>query len=172
MAKAVGSDVYPNIIVGRLTMSAANTLTFSEINVGLNLFDKAALLIQRIELTPSTTALADLDTDVDNFTFGLTASNQLADLQVDRAEVIDTVQVEADLIGAVVSKQLHVCPWIHDFSGLRGGGILIPPKPLYAAGVSFGMTIAGVFFWRLYMNVIRLQPDEYLELLETRRAFG
>jgi hypothetical protein len=164
-------DQYPNIMSGVVTMSAANTITHEEINVGVNLFDKAALLIQRIEFMPTGAVLGDLDTDGDAFYFGLTQA-VVTGLVPSDAQCIDMFGVYADLLGAVVSKELLQIPFAHDFSNLRGGGILIAPKPLYAVGQSNGLTVAGVFYWRIYMNIIRLESDQYLELLETRRAFG
>jgi hypothetical protein len=164
-------DQYPNIMSGTLTMSAANTITHAEVNVGINLFDKAALLLQRIEFMPTGAVLGDLDTDGDAFYFGLTQAVVTALSPAD-AVVIDMFGIYADLLGAVVSKEFHQVPFAHDFSSLRGGGILIAPKPLYAVGQSNGLTIAGVFTWRIYMNIVRLESDQYLELLETRRAFG
>lgn len=165
-------DLYPNIIADSLTMSAANTMTFDEINVGLNIFDKVALLIQRLEVYFAGGTLGDLDTDLDAVFFAITSRNDLLSLAPQQPEVIDVIGLQVDVLGAVVSKMVYPIPMVHDFSTLRGGGLLVAPRPLYAAGHSTGMTIAGLMYWRMYMNIIKLETDQYLELLETRRAFG
>ena len=51
MAGVGGKDKYANIIYDEVTESAANTLTFESIDVGLNLFDKIGLKISRVEYT-------------------------------------------------------------------------------------------------------------------------
>ncbi len=164
-------DVYPNLLVVSTLMSAANTITFKEINVGVNIFDKAGLVIARLEYQPLQATIDDLDTDSDNAAMALVSSNALANLAADQAEVIDLFNLGASVVTAAGIWR-HIWPHVHDFSTLGGGGLLIPPKPLYAAMASSGMTVAGQFWLRVYFKILRLESDQYLELLETRRAFG
>lgn len=165
-------DKFVNVINQPLTMSAANTLTFSEINVGLNLFDKVGLLVTRIEYDPTIATLQDLDTDGDLITMGLVASNTISSLLATQAEVIDQTSLSVIHAGAAASAEFFNRPFVHDFSTQPGGGLLVPPRPLYASAMSAGMTAAGVFYLRLYFIIYKLNDSEYLELLETRRAFG
>jgi len=165
-------DKFVNIVNVPLVMSAANTITFEEINIGLNLFDKVGLLLTRLEFDPVTATLQDLDSDGDSMIMGLTSSANLTSLVIEQAEVIDQVSLVRVDAGAAANFHIVRRPITHDFSTQPGGGLLVPPKPLYAAGFSAGMTVAGYFFLRLYFIIYKLNDAEYLELLETRRAFG
>lgn len=169
---ATNIDKFVNLMTTTITMSAANTITFQEINVGLNIFDKVGLLITRLEYDPTVATLADLDTDSDWFMAGVTSSNNLVNLTPEKAEVIDEVSIARVDAGAAANATFMFRPIIHDFSTLPGGGLLIPPKPLYSAAFSGGMTAAGICYVRLYFIIYKLNDSEYLELLETRRAFG
>jgi hypothetical protein len=153
-------------------MTGANTLTFDEIDVGVNIFDKAALILSRLEYDPAAASLQDLDDDGDQIVMGLTASNNISSLSPNQAEVIDRVMVLEIEQGTPANFVHFTNPIVHDFSGLPGGGLLIPPKPLYLAAYSSGMTVAGVVDIRMYFRILRLEASQYLELLETRRAFG
>lgn len=165
-------DKFVNLVADSVTMSAANTITFEELNIGLNIFDKVGLLITRLEYDPTLATLADLDTDSDQFIMGLTASNNLTGLGMNQTEVIDSVQLIRTDAGAAANATFFFKPMTHDFSTQPGGGLLIPPKPLYVAAQSTGMTVAGAFTLRIYFIIYKLNDSEYLELLETRRAFG
>lgn len=170
-AKTVG-DQFSNLIVSDLTMTAINTISFLEINVGLNIFDKVGLIVERCEYTPSGATLSDLDTDADAVSMGLVSSNAIANMDPDQSEIIDVVTIQRHDMGAAASGWLHRNPIINDFSTMGGGGLLIPPKPLYVAMASGGMTVVGRVFLRLFFRILKLESDQYLELLETRRAFG
>lgn len=165
-------DQYVNMLVQTITMSAANTLTFSEINIGLNLFDKVGLLVNRIEYHPTLATLQDIDTDGDSISIGLTTNNTLASLNPSNAAVIDLQQLHRVDAGAAANAILVQTPLIHDFSTLRGGGMLIAPKPLYIAMMSAGLTAAGVAYFRLYFSLVQLSDAGYLELLQTRGVFA
>lgn len=165
-------DKFVNVITNSIGMSAANTLTFSEINVGLNIFDKVGLLITRVEFDIGASSMQDLDTDGDVVFTAITSSNNITSLVPSQAEVIDQVSVIRTDGGAAANMLLTQRPFIHDFSTQPGGGLLIPPKPLYMAMTSSGMTVAGAAYIRLYFIIYKLSDSEYLELLETRRAFG
>lgn len=169
---AQNQDKFVNVLNDTLTMSAANTITFKELNVGLNIFDKVGLLLTRLEFDPVGATLQDLDTDGDVVIMGLTSSSSLTTLNPYQAEVIDQVSLCRIDSGAAANFTVINRPLTHDFSTQPGGGLLIPPKPLYIAGFSAGMTVAASFYARFYFIIYKLTDAEYLELLETRRAFG
>lgn len=166
------TDKFVNLLTDTVTMSAANTITFKEINIGLNIFDKVGLLLTRIEYDPAAASLQDLDTDGDYLVMGITSSQTIATLSMLNQEVIDQTSLLRLDAGAAANYNIFARPFVHDFSTMPGGGLLIPPKPLYVAASSGGMTVAAVLYVRLYFIIYKLNDSEYLELLETRRAFG
>lgn len=165
-------DMFPNIKTASLTLSAANTISFGEFDVGLNIFDKVALLISRIEYELSTAAIEEMTTAGDDIQAALVNSNSLTTLASDQVEVIDRVAIHRVDLGTAGTGVIRRDVYEHDFSTLPGGGILIPPRPLFFAGNSNGLASAATFRFRVYFIIHRLTDAQYLELLETRNAFG
>lgn len=172
MAKAKQADKYVNMLAEEIVMSAVNTITFSEIVVGLNIFDKVGLKISRLEYDFSISTYQDIDTDGDICTMALVQSNNIDTLGIAQTEVVDNVTIGRIDAGAAANAILFDKPIVRDFSTQPGGGLLIPPKPLYVAMQSTGMTVVGGGAIRIYFVIETLTDAEYLELLETRRAFG
>jgi len=164
------TDKWVNVYGQTIVMSAANTLTFSEVPIGVSLFDKAGLVIHRVEVDVYAATLADLDTDSDYFQVGLSQSNVISALAMTDNRVIDLITFRRQDGGAAANYTFVTTPIIHDLSTLPGGGLLTAPRPLYLAMTSGGMTIAGGAVVRIYYTLIPLADSDYYELLETRRA--
>ena len=159
------TDKYSNVLTEEIVMSAADTLTFEEVNVGLSLFDKAGILINRVEYQPAqgTTALMTAQGDI--IQIGVTSSNSLTSLATNQAAVIHVVSLARQDFGTAAGGQLHIMPIVFDFAGLPGGGLLITPKPWYIAMKSVGLASAGTGYVRFYFTVIKLSAENYFELL-------
>lgn len=172
MAQASKNDIYVNMMCRTMSMVVANTLTFSEIEVGLNIFDKVGLKIARLEYEPTMGVLAEMTTAGDYLILALTNSDNIPSLDPHLEQVIDRVMLGRVDFGTAGSAALQTTPLTHDFSTLPGGGLLIPPKPLFMAAYSVGLASPATVRFRVYFTIQRLADAEYLELLETRRAFG
>lgn len=166
------TDLYPNIIVEKVTTSAADTLTFSEIRVGLNIFDKVGLKIQRIEYEFGSDGLTAINAAGDAIQAALVGNNNLANINPDQQEVIDEMTLYTMGFLANGAADIHKNPIIHDFSTLDGGGILVNPKPLYAAVGSTALGAVATVTFRFYFTIVQLSDADYLELLQNRNAFG
>lgn len=172
ISKTKVADRYSNVINTTLTLSAANTLTFQEIDVGLTIFQKVALLIERMDIFMPPASQAEFVAVTDWAQVALTQSNQIADLDIDEAAIIDMLQVTVVVHATAGNANIIINPWQRDFTQLGGGGLLIVPKPLFLAGLTAGFTAPAVITLRFYFRIIALKPDEYFELLESRRFFG
>lgn len=165
-------DLYVNMLQQYVACSAANTLTFAEIDIGLNIFDKIGLLVNRIEYYPSSTTTQELVAATDILDMCLVQSNQIATIRIDERAVIDHVQIVPVLVGAIVSFVQVELPYARDYANMPGGGLLIAPRPLYVAIDSTGFTGAANMFVRVYFTIKKLGDSDYFELLESRRFFG
>lgn len=165
-------DKFSNLMTQRITLSAANTLTFQEIELGLSIFDKVGMLLSRIEYEPSGGTMNEMTASGDELRLALTTSNQLTSLQVDEKSVIHSMVYKRFDAGTAGNANFYNLPFVHDFSQLPGGGILITPRPLYLAGDTDGVASPMVAYIRVYFTVIKLTPADYFELLETRQYFG
>jgi hypothetical protein len=108
----------------------------------------------------------------DAINMGLASSNNLVNLIPAQVEVVDVATLMRHDMGTAASAQLILKTVTRDFSTMPGGGLLVPPKPLYLAGASVGLASAADIYFRIYFTIVKLTDAEYLELLETRRAFG
>jgi len=162
-------DQYSNVLYDSVTESAANTLTFESVDVGLNIFDKVGLLISKVEYYSLYNRIV---ADGDSLEFGLSSSNGWSDADAAETSIIDYNRVSLNAVGTAATALERVEPFIKDFSTLPGGGILITPKPLYlyAAGANLGNPATVQI--RMFFTIIKLRPEEYFELLESRQYFG
>lgn len=165
-------DEYANMLEQSLTMSGANTLTFDEIDIGLTLFDKVAIKIARIEYEAPRSVVTSLAANSDRWTVGIAADNNITALDYSTRALIDMTEIMVFDFGTPGSGQAMIFPIIRDYSNLPGGGLLVAPKPLYLGLETEGFAAASAVVMRLYFTIVQLKPEEYFELLESRRYFG
>lgn len=152
-------DLYVNTAYGKVTESAAGTLTFSEIPTNVSVFEKLGWILTRIEwfVPPATSALLVANDDLIHM--ALTASDNLNALLLNAPAVVDYHLFEA-------SEVLRGQPLIRDFSTLPGGGKIIAPRPLYVAIKSASLATPASVETRISFTQKELAADEYLELVD------
>lgn len=157
-------DMYSNIALGIVTLSAANTLTFAQLNMAVGMFQGVALLLHRIAYMPSLASWREIVTSADSLTFGLTTSNRITSL----ADTTDPSIVSwGQCIGVGVAVETQRSPIVEDFSGLPGGGKLIPANPLFLASYSGGFAAAATIRAKIDFTFVELSSADYLELLQS-----
>ena len=70
-------DNYVNMIDVSVAQTVINTTVFEEIKIGVSLYDKVAVRVERLEYYPANVA-AEVQAATDTFRAGITQSNQLA----------------------------------------------------------------------------------------------
>lgn len=162
-------DQYANLVFAEVTESAANTLTFEQIDLGLTILQKVALLIHSIEYTDFWGYLAAAS---DSVIFGLSASNSWATANPRERSIITFQNRTIVDYGTAGNNVVWTEPVIQDFSTYPGGGLLIVPKPLYIFVKGANLASPAHVAARIYFTIKELKDTEYLELLETRSYFG
>ena len=76
MAKTT-RDAFANVAFSVVTASAANTLTFAQINMGVGLFEGKALVIHQIRYYPTSTAMRELAANTDQLVMAVVTTNRL-----------------------------------------------------------------------------------------------
>lgn len=168
MAKAQ-ADKFANIAALSIAESAANTLTFKKVETGVSMNEKIAWIINCIEFffAPSMTDFADTGDYLD---VALTVSNTVASLSnLLDPQVLVMQRLLKQEDGAPATAFMMYQPVIRDLSTIPGGGIILPPNPLYIAAKGSGLASATTTFMRLYYTTLILSVDEYWELVEARR---
>jgi len=165
-------DKYTNMIQASVTQSAANTLTFAEIDLGLTIFQKVGIIINRLEVFPGAGVWAAMPGSGDTFIYAITQSNLIASLSPAENAVVFRYQDYVQSYGTPATVMHYTDPITSDFTNLPGGGLLTTPRPLYAAVDSDSVAATPEIIFRMYFTIIELKADEYFELLESRRFFG
>lgn len=170
-SRSQSQDRYVNVFNAQVAQTANNTLTFEEIDFGLNLFDKVGILIHRLEMY-SNVATAQLVSGADILRSAITQSNQISSISPSERAIVDLFELRIIQAGTPANNELLVEPVVHDWSQVPGGGLLVAPKPLYLAVDTSGYTATETVDMRIYFTIKKLRDAEYFELLESRRFYG
>jgi hypothetical protein len=161
-------DLYANKFYGSVVESAANTLTFKEIQTSVDTFSKRAWILHRLEwyIPPASVNLILAADDV--IQLALVASDKLSALDLSSSAVIDLMELSQSLATAVGFAH-RVMPFARDFNTYPGGGLIITPRPLYVAVKGASLASAVTVAVRGYFTAKELSADEYLELVDFYR---
>lgn len=162
------TDQFANKFYGAVDESAANTLTFAEIQTNVDVFSKKAWVLHRLEWYFTTTAAHLLIAVDDRIQAALVSSNKMSALGLDDAGVIDLFELQV-AFSTAVGFQEYTHPISRDFSSLPGGGLIIAPRPLYLAVKGTSLAAALHVAARGYFTALDLNADEYLELVDFYR---
>jgi len=157
------TDRFQNVLSGQVNMSAANVLTFLELNTGVSLGAKMGLVIDQIDYNPAGASWRQLDAATDEMYMALCTSSSVTDLtDMTDNRLLDSVQIYGDTIGTAGTQLFYRNPLVTVFSPP-----LIHASPqLYFAMQTGGFASAGIVRMRLRFRFIKLSTEEYLELAE------
>ncbi len=151
--------------------SGANTATFSKLETGISIYEKVGWLITRIDYNVDCAA-AVLTANALGISFGISSMDGIASPSLSMSQIIDyNTRIRSDY-GAAASGFLLDRPWEKDFSALPGGGLLVPPNPLYLWAKGIGLAAAQTILARMFYTVIKLKTEDFWELVEQRRMIG
>lgn len=163
------ADQYANVAHIQVTESAINTLTYKKLETGISLFEKMAWVISRIEYYWMALAMAVTG---DGIVMGITTSNNPPDLTPDQVAVIDMHKVARIDLGTAGTGMFYSYPIVKSFSELPGGGLIVPPNPIYLATLGVSQPAVTVLDARIYYTTVILKGDEFWELVEARRIIS
>jgi len=173
MAVGKTKDAFANIAFLTVAESAANTLTFAQLQLTTTLMsEKAALIIHRAEFNLNNINSC-FDSTSDYCDLALTVSDRVTPLyDLSQPEILFFARTQRQDFGAAASGFLYDGPRIIDFTNLPGTGLIVPADRLYIGIKSTGAPGANVqsVQMRLYYTVKSIATDEYWELIEARRV--
>ena len=162
-------DLFVNAAAINVTMSAADTLTFNQFESSVQLFEKVAWVVHRIEYSVDTGTIGAMTATTDWVWVGITSSNTITDMHSNTRGVLDQFRWYRFDAGTAANYCVFEHPVIHDFSSLPGGGLIVPPEPLFAGMDTQGLGAAGVCRVRVYFTHKVLPAADYWELIEATR---
>lgn len=164
-AKKGKKDAYANLAFASVTHSAANTLTFQQIQFAVGLFQGIAILLHRVLWFPSAAAYREIVAATDDLQMAITTSNRISAI-LDMREPAVIVAERVIGMGAEIA-QLH-SPIISDFTSLPQGGKLMPANPVYIASAANGFAAVQNVTCAMEFTFIELSPADYLELIQSQ----
>lgn len=166
MARVRSTDAFAQVASAQVVETAANTLTFQQLQTGGMLFERRAFNIHRIEYHVNAGAL---DAEGDTLSFGWCVSNQITAPAANDVNVVDLVVARRADFGTAASGQFYITPIVRDFGVLPGMGFLVPSHPLYLYAVGASLAAAATVTSRFYFTLADLSPEQYIELVEAMR---
>lgn len=165
-------DNFCQIYAGLHGEASAGTLAFSsKLDLGYSLGDNVGLILHRIEYYIDQTARALLLDDSDAGQGGLVTGNTLTTILPNNPGVVDTWMLQRKKYGAAATGWDENTPQlIRDYTNLPGGGLLIPPNPLYMAAKGISLAAAFYFYYRIYYTTVSLNDAGFREMWQTWNA--
>ena len=168
-AKSV-KDKYPNIASVSVLSSAANTLTFQQLQSGISIFEKTAWEIYAVEYDIDAGDLDEMTATLDNVLFGLIRTDNSSSILYSDPALIDYVRLEHFFMGFTpATSKLLQFPIVRSFIEMFGSPLIVLPNPLYGFVKSTGLASALKVVIRIYYKQIILSPQDYVELIEATR---
>lgn len=164
-------DVFVNQAYLEVVESAPNTLTFNQLLTGISIYEKVGWLISRLDYTFGMLP-TNFGASGDAVSFGLCVSNQITGVGVNQSAVIDHNNFTRIDMGTAASGFYIRTPITKDFSDLPGGGLLVPPNPVFLYVVGTALTAAVTIQARMFYTVKTLKVEDFWELVELRRMIG
>ena len=167
----MAEDKYVNQAYLSVVESALNTLTFSKIETGISIHEKVGWLISRIDYFFQT-GPAQFGADGDALDYGISVMDTLTDVGPRLAAIVDSNTLTRQDWGVAASSEMRQLPVTRNFADLPGGGLLIPPNPVYI--YARGTALAGphTVAARLFYTMRQLKTEDFWELVEQRRMIG
>ncbi|MBA7704048.1 hypothetical protein ES703_112846 [subsurface metagenome] len=155
-------DQFVNRALALVTMSAIDTLTFSQIRFAVGIFQGVALVISKVEWFIFDASIRELVAATDSIVVALVTNDNLAQLNPSDQDVIASMH----LVGLGANVELSQAPLITDFSSLPGGGIILPANPLFLAMSTAGAAAASQCRVVIYYTFKTLTDKDYIELVQ------
>ena len=148
-------------------MSAAQVLTFVELNFGMTLRDRIAIVIDELYFYISQTVMDEMTAVSDRIAMALTVSDQVTNIfssNLEDRRILYQTQVARADFGTAASAAHIISPLKQSFSPPM---IALPNRIFFGIDTS-GLASAGNCVMRMHFRTVRITQDQQLiEVLES-----
>ncbi len=162
----MAEDRFANVFTAEVTNSAANALTFTEMNFGITLRDRVAIVIDTLYFYVSAVTLQQMTTLSDSITCALSVSDQVTDLNdlADRRILAMKSLTRVDF-GTAAGGQLIENPMDISFAP----PLIALPNRMFFGVDTVGLASASVTQLRMHFRTVSITQDQ--QLVEVLEAF-
>jgi len=162
----MAEDRFANVFTGELKLTGANTLSFAEMNFGITLRDRVALIIDQLYWYLSAASIAEMTATGDRIIAGLCVSDQVADMEdiADRRILVGLTFTRHDF-GTAAAAGFIQTPIVQEFSP----PLIVLPNRFFIGGSSSGLASALTIQVRMHFRTVSITQDQ--QLVEVLEAF-
>lgn len=146
--------------------SAANTLTFEQLQTGLSITDRIGWVIQRIESTIGASTLTYFNGTGDILNWGICQNNSLSSISIENPQIKFVKKLQRIDFGTAANAVFQDLTIVDDYSNLEGGGILVVPSPIYGFIQGAGLTTAASVNMKIFVKAVTLSDADYFNLVQ------
>jgi len=161
----MAEDRFANVFSAEVTESAANTLTFAQLNFGITFRDKMAIVVDQIFWLLIGGVLDDFDAEGDGVSMALTTSDQVTDI-TDFADtrVLVLKMLRTITLGTMADSHILEQPYVSSFTP----PLIVIPTRLYLAVWGSSLAAAAILRARIHFRTVPVSTEQQLtEVLET-----
>jgi len=161
----MAEDRFANVFNATLDMTAANAVSFAQLNFGVSLRDRIGIVIDQLFWFPGAATLGEMTTNLDRIIMAITLSDQItsiADLSDNRIIFVEELQ-RLDF-GTAAAATVIKKPIVSEFAP----PIIVLPTRMFLAMDSVGLASAGHVDLRMHYRTVSISAETQLrEVLET-----
>lgn len=162
----MAEDRFANIFTASVIMTAANALTFGELNFGISLRDRIAIVIDQLFFYVPNSILDDMTTLADQISMALCASDQITSIfssGLGDRRIIFMKEIQRQDFGTAASATFLQQPLEVMFTP----PMIVLPNRLFIAMDTNGLATPGSCVMRMHFRTVKIsQDDQLIEVLE------
>jgi len=161
----MAEDRFANVFSAELTLSAANVVTFAEMNFGITLRDRVAIVIDELYFYWTNAAIAEMTATGDFLTWALSVSDQPTSFVPDDRRLLYIHTLLRHDMGTAAAGAFVQNPLKAEFNP----PLIALPNRLFLGGVTGGLASAAVLRLRMHFRTVSITQDQ--QLVEVLEAF-
>jgi len=161
----MAEDRFANVFTAEVIQSAANVLTFAELNFGITLRDRTAIVIDQLYWFPAVGTIFLMTDEADDITMALCVSDQITDINdMGDRRILAAQSILATGFGTPASAALYILPLKDNFAP----PLIVLPNRIFIAVNSTGLATAATVRLRMHFRTVSITQDQQLiEVLES-----
>jgi len=163
----MAEDRFANVFTAEVTMSAANTLTFVQMDFGMTFRDRIAVVIDELFFYPGSAAIVQMTTAADELIMGITTSDQpgglldLADRRIVYSHIVGRYDFGTAASGTLVERV---------FKQSFSPPLIVLPTRMFFGFQTVGLAAAQTCVMRMHYRTVSITQDQ--QLTEVLEAFA
>jgi len=160
----VAEDRFANVFSAEVVMTGANVLTFVEMNFGITLRDRVAIVIDQLWWFPTASMITEMTSTGDLIRASVGVSDQPTTILPDDRRFLSIQEWHRLDFGTAAGGQILEIPTVQTFFP----PLIALPNRLFLGLITAGLASAGTMRLRMHFRTVSITQDQQLvEVLES-----